>query len=89
MSIDKQTKDQITKKHQLHKKDTGSADVQIALHTETIQELNEHLALNPHDSHSRLNLLKVVGRRRKLLNYLSTTNVERYQAILKKLNLKK
>ena len=66
MSLDKGTKEEITKKFQLHEKDTGSADVQIAILTERIAELSEHLKLAPKDHSSRLALLKLVGQRRKL-----------------------
>jgi small subunit ribosomal protein S15 len=74
MSLDKGTKEEITKKFQLHEKDTGSADVQIAILTERIAELTEHLKLAPKDHGSRLALLKLVGQRRKLLDYLNSSN---------------
>jgi len=89
MSIDKGTKEEITKKFQLHEKDTGSADVQIAILTERIAELTEHLKLSPKDHKSRLALLKLVGQRRKLLEYLNSTNTERYKNLIKRLNLRK
>lgn len=89
MSLDKGTKEEITKKFQLHEKDTGSADVQIAILTERITELTEHLKLSPKDHRSRLALLKLVGQRRKLLEYLNSTNTERYKNLIKKLNLRK
>ena len=89
MSLDKGTKEEITKKFQLHEKDTGSADVQIAILTERIAELTEHLKLSPKDHSSRLALLKLVGARRKLLDYLNSTDTKRYQTLITRLNLRK
>ncbi|MFZ0565398.1 MAG: 30S ribosomal protein S15 [Chlamydiales bacterium] len=89
MSLDKGTKEEITKKFQLHEKDTGSADVQIAILTERIAELTEHLKRSPKDHISRLALLKLVGQRRKLLEYLNSTDTERYKNLIKRLNLRK
>ncbi len=89
MSLDKGTKEEITKKFQLHEKDTGSADVQIAILTERIAELTEHLKLAPKDHSSRLALLKLVGQRRKLLDYLNSTDTKRYQVLITRLNLRK
>ena len=89
MSLDKGTKEEITKKFQLHEKDTGSADVQIAILTERITELTEHLKLAPKDHSSRLALLKLVGQRRKLLDYLNSTDTKRYQSLITRLNLRK
>ena len=89
MSLDKGTKEEITKKFQLHEKDTGSADVQIAILTERITELTEHLKLAPKDHSSRLSLLKLVGQRRKLLDYLNSTDTKRYQSLIVRLNLRK
>ncbi len=89
MSLDKGTKEEITKKFQLHEKDTGSADVQIAILTERILELTEHLKINPKDHASRLSLLKLVGQRRRLLDYLNSTDTKRYQSLIKKLKLRR
>jgi small subunit ribosomal protein S15 len=89
MTLDKGTKEEITKKFQLHEKDTGSADVQIAILTERIGELTGHLKLAPKDYISRLSLLKLVGQRRKLLDYLNKTDTNRYQRLLLRLNLRK
>lgn len=89
MSLDKGTKEEITKKFQLHEKDTGSADVQIAILTERIAELTEHLKLAPKDHASRLSLLKLVGQRRKLLDYLNSTDTKRYQSLITRLKLRK
>lgn len=89
MSLDKGTKEEITKKFQLHEKDTGSADVQIAILTERITEITDHLKASPKDQGSRLSLLKLVGQRRKLLDYLNSTDTSRYKKLVKKLNLRK
>lgn len=89
MPLDKGTKDDIVKRFQLHEKDTGSADVQIAILTERIAEQTEHLKRSPKDHHSRLALLKLVGDRRKLLEYLNSTDTDRYKNLIKRLNLRK
>jgi small subunit ribosomal protein S15 len=73
----------------LHERDTGSADVQIALLTERINQLTEHLQTNKKDHSSRRGLLMMVGQRRKLLDYLHNTDVTRYQSITKKLKLRR
>ena len=72
-----------------HEGDTGSPEVQIALLTERINHLNEHLKVNQKDHHSRRGLLKMVGQRRGLLNYLQKKDIERYRAIIAKLNIRK
>ncbi len=69
--------------------DTGSSEVQIALLTERIKELTEHLKAHPNDNHSRRGLLKMVGKRRNLLNYLARTDINRYRDIAQKLSLRK
>lgn len=89
MSLDKSTKDDIINEYQLHKKDTGSADVQIAILTARITELTEHLKRSPKDHTSRLSLLKLVGQRRRLLDYLQSTDTKRYLALIKKLKLRR
>jgi len=89
MSLDKGTKEEITKKFQLHEKDTGSADVQIAVLTERIAEITEHLKLSPKDVSCRLALLKLVGQRRRLLDYLNSTDTKRYKALIIRLNIRK
>ena len=73
---------------QLHDKDTGSADVQVALLTERINHLTEHLQKNIKDHSSRRGLLKMVGQRRRLLDYLHQSDLPRYQAVTKKLKLR-
>ncbi|MDW8344427.1 MAG: 30S ribosomal protein S15 [Verrucomicrobiae bacterium] len=87
--ITAEKKQEITKQFQLHPKDTGSADVQIALLTARINELTEHLQVHRKDHASRRGLLKMVGERRRLLDYLSRTEPKRYQELIKKLNLRK
>jgi small subunit ribosomal protein S15 len=87
IATDKKT--QVTKQFQLHAKDTGSADVQIALLTSRINELTEHLQSHLKDHSSRRGLLKMVGQRRRLLDYLSQTDTNRYHELIKKLNLRK
>ena len=77
------------KEFQLHEKDTGSADVQVALLTRRIEHLTEHLKTNRKDHSSRRGLLKMVAQRRSLLDYLSKTKTDRYKQLLDKLNLRK
>jgi small subunit ribosomal protein S15 len=72
-----------------HEGDTGSPEVQIALLTERINHLNEHLKEHKHDNHSRRGLLKMVGKRRGLLDYLKDKDIERYRAIIEALGLRK
>ena len=83
------TKQEIIEKFAIHEGDTGSPEVQIALLTERINHLNEHLKVHKKDFHSRRGLLKMVGQRRGLLNYLKEKDIERYRAILASLNLRK
>ena len=82
-------KSEVTRQFQLHPKDTGSADVQVALLTSRINELTEHLKSHVKDHSSRRGLLKIVSLRRRLLDYLSDTDTKRYQELIKKLNLRK
>ena len=77
------------KEFQLHEKDTGSADVQVALLTRRIEHLTEHLKTNRKDHSSRRGLLKMVAQRRSLLDYLSKTEGDRYKKLIDKLNLRK
>ena len=85
----KEVKQEIIAKYKLHETDTGSPEVQIAILTERINHLNEHLKINKKDHHSRRGLLKMVGQRRGLLNYLMKKDIERYRAIVAKCNLRK
>ncbi len=79
----------IIKKVKTHDTDTGSPEVQIALFSERIKELTEHLKQHPKDNHSRRGLIKMVAKRKKLLNYLGKEDSKRYEAIIKKLKLRK
>ncbi len=72
-----------------HERDTGSTEVQVALLTERLNELSEHMAANRHDFHSQRSLLKLVGKRRRLLAYLSQENVDRYNNLISQLGLRK
>ena len=85
----KEVKDQIIQTYRIHETDTGSPEVQIAILTTRINELNEHLKEHKKDNHSRRGLLKMVGQRRNLLNYLAKIDIERYRAIIAKLELRK
>ncbi|HHW56596.1 MAG TPA: 30S ribosomal protein S15 [Clostridia bacterium] len=87
--LDKEKKAEIINQFKLHDTDTGSPEVQIALLTERINKLNEHLQVHKKDHHSRRGLLKMVGQRRALLNYLMKTDMDRYRAIIEKLDLRK
>jgi small subunit ribosomal protein S15 len=85
----KETKLSIIDTYKTHEGDTGSPEVQIALLTERINHLNDHLKLHKKDHHSRRGLLKMVGQRRGLLSYLESKDIERYRTIIEKLNLRK
>jgi small subunit ribosomal protein S15 len=82
------SKDEIIKKHQLHEGDVGSAPVQVALLTARIEHLRTHFDAHKKDHHSRRGLLKMVGRRRRLLEYLKRSDVERYRALIADLGLR-
>lgn len=79
----------IIDEHKLKNGDTGSPEVQVALLTERINQLTEHFKVHKKDFHSRAGLLKLVGQRRKLLNYLKNTDITRYRALIAKLGLRK
>jgi small subunit ribosomal protein S15 len=87
-TLDKEQRTQLINEYQVHGTDTGSADVQIALLTERINQMIEHLRTHTHDHHSRRGLLKLVGRRRRLLAYLRGRDVERYQQLIARLGLR-
>lgn len=89
MALTKEKKTEIIEKFQTEKNDTGSVEVQVALLTERINDLNEHLKVHKHDYHSNRGLLKMVGQRKSLLDYLKKTDVQRYRALVKKLGLRK
>ncbi|MCA9734100.1 MAG: 30S ribosomal protein S15 [Deferribacteres bacterium] len=89
MPLTKDVKQEIINEHGKDKNDSGSAEVQIALLTSRINGLKDHFQENTKDHHSRLGLLKMVGKRRRLLNYLIKTDIERYREIIKKLNIRR
>ena len=89
MSITKEKKEELIIAHKKHDKDTGSPEVQIALLSERISNLTEHFKIHKKDHHSRRGLLKLVGQRRRLLDYLKSKDVERYREIIKKLGIRK
>ncbi|MBQ4275040.1 MAG: 30S ribosomal protein S15 [Lachnospiraceae bacterium] len=87
--ISKEKKQSVIAQYARSEGDTGSPEVQIAVLTARIQELTEHMKKNPKDFHSNRGLLKMVGQRRGLLNYLKNTDIERYRALIEKLGLRK
>jgi small subunit ribosomal protein S15 len=89
MALTKERKAELVKKFGKNEQDTGSIEVQIALLTEDINNLTNHLKEHKQDHHSRRGLLKMVGKRRSLLNYLFKTDVTRYREVIKELNLRK
>ncbi|QTX33742.1 30S ribosomal protein S15 [Aminithiophilus ramosus] len=88
MNADKETKTNLISEYKTHETDTGSPEVQVALLTYRIRELTEHLKIHKKDFHSRRGLLKMVGRRRKLLNYLKENDFGRYQTLIQRLGLR-
>jgi len=89
MALTREVKDTIISQFQVHAIDTGSPEVQIALLTERINGLTDHLRAHKHDHHSRRGLLKLVGQRRRLLAYLADKDIERYRATISRLGLRK
>ncbi len=89
MTLLKEMKEEIIKENAVHEGDTGSPEVQIALLTNRIASLMDHFNVHKKDHHSRRGLLHMVGRRRKLLDYVKASDVSRYQAIIKKLGIRK
>lgn len=87
--IDKDSKPQIIGEYQHHANDSGSVEVQVALLTERIKQLTDHLKRHRKDVHSRMGLLKLVGQRRSLLNYLTRQNVTRYRTLINRLGLRR
>jgi small subunit ribosomal protein S15 len=87
--IDQTKKAEIINEYMTHEGDTGSPEVQIAILTFRINDLNEHLKIHKKDHHSRRGLLKMVGQRRNLLNYIKNKDVERYRALIARLGLRK
>ena len=87
--IRKEEKSAVIEANKTHENDTGSPEVQVAILTARIQQLTEHLKVHKHDNHSRRGLLKMVGKRRKMLDYLAKKDIERYRALIAKLGLRK
>ena len=89
MALTKERKEELVKNFARSKNDTGSAEVQIAILTEEIKQLTEHLKEHKHDHHSRRGLLKKVGQRRNMLQYLADKDIQSYREVIKKLGLRK
>lgn len=89
MTITKEKKNEIIEKFKVHDEDTGSPEVQIAILTERITQLSSHLKEHKKDHHSRRGLLKMVGKRRRLLTYLKENDIERYRSLIGQLNLRR
>jgi small subunit ribosomal protein S15 len=89
MALTKEAKQELITKHGRNATDTGSTEVQVAMLTQRINELTEHLRTHKHDHHTRVGLLKLVGKRRRFLNYLQKTNLEGYRALIKELGLRR
>ena len=85
----KEVKTEVIANNRMHETDTGSPEVQIAILTARINELNEHLKVHKKDNHSRRGLLKMVGQRRNLLGYLKKKDIERYRSLIERLGLRK
>jgi small subunit ribosomal protein S15 len=86
LAIDKPA---VIEKHRTHETDTGSPEVQVAIMTERVKHLTEHLKAHPKDHHTRLGLLKLVGRRRRLLDYLRRRDISRYRSLVEQLGLRR
>ncbi len=89
MALTKEEKERIIKEFQIHEKDSGSPEVQIALLTERIKRLTEHFKVHKKDYHSRRGMMMLIGQRRRLLNYLKRVDFNRYRDVIKKLGLRK
>ncbi|TNY34633.1 30S ribosomal protein S15 [Thermomonospora catenispora] len=89
MSLDAATKQKIIAEYATHEGDTGSPEVQVALLTQRINDLTEHLKVHKHDHHSRRGLLLLVGRRRRLLKYLADRDINRYRQLIERLGLRR
>lgn len=89
MALTKEKKQEIVSNFQLHDKDTGSVEVQVAMLTRQVNYLAEHFKIHPKDHHSNMGLLRMVGKRRRLLNYLKNSDPKAYQALIETLNLRK
>ena len=89
MAISKERKNEIIKEYATHEGDTGSTQVQVAVLTADINELNEHIRVHKHDYHSQRGLMKKIGRRRNLLRYLRNTDIQRYRELIQRLGLRR
>ncbi|HJV46694.1 MAG TPA: 30S ribosomal protein S15 [Bacillota bacterium] len=89
MALTQERKQQLIEEYRVHESDTGSPEVQIAILTEKINYLNDHLRTHKKDHHSRRGLLKMVGQRRNLLNYLKNVDITRYRELINKLGLRR
>jgi len=89
LAVEQEVKGSLIAEHRLHDSDTGSPEVQVAIFSKRINQLTEHLKVNPKDHHSRRGLLLLVGKRRRLLNYLSRNDVERYRSLIGKLGIRR
>ena len=88
MSLDTAEKQKLIKNHQVHTTDTGSVEVQVAMLSKRISKLSEHLQGNIHDFASRQGLLKMIGKRKRLLSYIKDKNIHRYQEVVKKIGIR-
>ncbi len=88
MSLDTAEKQKLIKTHQVHATDTGSAEIQIAMLSERISKLSDHLQGNIHDFASRQGLLKMIGKRKRLLSYVKNKNTQKYQDLVKKIGIR-
>jgi small subunit ribosomal protein S15 len=88
MSLTQERKQEIITGYQVHETDTGSADVQVAMLTERINRLSEHLKINKKDHASRRGLLQMIGRRKRLLSYIRNEDAQRYQALIQRLGIR-
>ena len=89
MTVTRETKSKVMQEYQTHEGDTGSPEVQVALLSTQINELSSHFQSHPKDHHSRIGLLKMVNKRRQLLEYLKNTDSDRYRALIERLGLRK
>lgn len=87
--LDADTREQITREYRVHEQDTGSTEVQVAILTERIRQVTDHLRTHKKDFHSRRGLVSMVSKRRRLLNYLSNEDVSRYQSLIRRLGLRR
>ncbi len=87
--LDADTREQITREYRVHDRDTGSTELQVAILTERIRQVTDHLRTHKKDFHSRRGLVTMVSKRRRLLNYLSNEDVNRYQSLIRRLGLRR